>query len=197
MTRWELASAAIVAAVAAVAGWLARDSRLDLPAAAHVPAMGADRGVAAMLRSPHVPTAPPPSVARHHTTQEAVVHACPEPPRATAEARDTARLQQTLRDGGSEAERHAALLALLADGGQVPVEVLRQAVENDASDRVRLLAFTAWMDAIVSDVQATKAALDAAQYIPSAAVQAEARRRGDELAAYEQAVADGRLRFTN
>jgi hypothetical protein len=97
-------------------------------------------------------------------------------------------LHRNLRQG-SDAERRAALVRASAAGVELAPPLLRQLFESDPSEAVRLQAFTAYLDAVVDDPAALRAALESGAYNHSVAVQQEARRRAAELAAMEQAVA--------
>jgi hypothetical protein len=87
--------------------------------------------------------------------------------------------------GGTDAERLAALTTALEYDVELPAERLIAAYENDASDQVRLLAFTTYVDTLATQVDAARAAMQAATGNTSDVVRMEAARRLDELAAYE------------
>jgi hypothetical protein len=90
------------------------------------------------------------------------------------------RLLQRMRLG-SEAERAQGLLQAPDLGLTVPAATLKALFETDASERVRLLAFEQYMEMASGDPAAAREALQAALYVPSAAIQREAQRRLDEL----------------
>jgi hypothetical protein len=82
---------------------------------------------------------------------------------------------------GTERERFEGLLTVGASGIQVPEAMLKTLFETDASDRVRLAAFERYVEPLGGDPTALRDVLEAARYVPNAAVQAEAQRRLDEL----------------
>ena len=124
-------------------------------------------------------TVAPVSVSAAATAHEADSEAsCTEAPVINA---DDLRRALAAIERGSEAERFDGLLAAGAGGVQVPEATLKTLVETDASDRVRLAALERILEAHSGDLAAERAALEAALYVPNAAVQLEARRRLDEL----------------
>ncbi|MBP6776053.1 MAG: hypothetical protein KA151_02255 [Piscinibacter sp.] len=103
---------------------------------------------------------------------------CAESPAvAPAEAR---RLFTTI-ERGSEAERFEGLLAAVSSSITVPDALLKSRLETDASDRVRRVALELYLEPRSGEPAALRTALEAAMYVPNAAVQQEARRRLDEL----------------
>lgn len=96
-----------------------------------------------------------------------------------------AQVIQTLRQG-TDAERLAALADALANDVELPAAVLKQLIETDPSEPVRLAAFDVYVDRAGGDVDAVRPVLEAARHNPSAAVQADARRRSDELERAQQ-----------
>lgn len=90
---------------------------------------------------------------------------------------------------GSDAERQAALVRAGDAGVVLPPQLLRQLFESDPSEAVRLLAFTAYLDAVADDLVTLRAALESGTYNQSEAVQQVARRYANERAAAEDAVA--------
>lgn len=96
---------------------------------------------------------------------------------ATADAR---RLLATI-ERGSEAERFEGLLAAVSSSITVPDALLKSRLETDASDRVRRVALELYLEPRSGEPAALRTALEAALYVPNAAVQQEARRRLDEL----------------
>jgi hypothetical protein len=86
---------------------------------------------------------------------------------------------------GTDAERLAALNTALEYDVELPAERLIDAYEHDASDDVRLLAFTTYIDTLATQVEVARAAMHSATGNASRAVRAEAGRRLDELTAYE------------
>lgn len=109
--------------------------------------------------------------------------ACSEAPLVAAE--DARRLFAAI-EHGSEAERFDGLLAAVSSSVTVPEAMLKSMFENDASERVRLVALERYLEPRSGDPAALRAALEAALYVPSAAVQQDARRRLDELTAGER-----------
>jgi len=87
--------------------------------------------------------------------------------------------------GGTDAQRLAALTTALEYDVELPAERLIAAYEHDASDQVRLLAFTTYVDTLATQVDAARAAMQAATGNTSDVVRMEAARRLAELAAYE------------
>jgi hypothetical protein len=109
--------------------------------------------------------------------------ACPEP--VILSPADARRRLQAI-EHGSESDRFDGLLQAGAEGAVVPDAMLKTIVETDASDRVRLLAFEHQLGSHSGEPSALRAALEAALYVPSAAIQREAQRRLDELRESEQ-----------
>lgn len=109
--------------------------------------------------------------------------ACTTP--AVATGIDTQKLLQAVRHG-TEADRSAGLLQAREASLALPDDVLKQLYETDASEQVRLLAFEAYLEARGADMQALRSTLQAALYVPHAAIQREAQRRLDELAEAER-----------
>jgi hypothetical protein len=103
---------------------------------------------------------------------------CADPWRTPGERTD--RLMQDFQRG-AEQERYTGLLMARTEGAAVPETALKTAYETDASDRVRLLAFEAYIEPRIGDPSALRSALEAALLVPNAAVQQEARNRLDEL----------------
>jgi hypothetical protein len=110
------------------------------------------------------------------TAPEAVVCAAPV---------DASQLLQAI-ERGSEPERFDGLLRARSEGVTVPEQTLRVLYENDASERVRLAAFESYLE-LRADSREARQVLEAALYLPSAAIQREARRRLDELHEMERA----------
>jgi hypothetical protein len=103
-----------------------------------------------------------------------------------------ARAEPLLRtiERGDEAARHDGLLQARGAGIAVPDETLKTLFETDASDRVRLLAFESWLETRADNADAMRSALQAALYLPSAAIQNEARRLLSQLQDVERIDAD-------
>jgi hypothetical protein len=90
---------------------------------------------------------------------------------------------------GTDAERFDALQRLLSAGIEVPADQLLNMYTADPSEDVRLLAFTAYVEAVSSDPEAVRAALLSGTVNSSVAVQAEARARLADFASYQEQVA--------
>jgi hypothetical protein len=91
---------------------------------------------------------------------------------------------------GTDHQRLAAITTALQNGVELPPDLLINAYFNDASDEVRLLAFTTYIDSMSDDVELVRSALQVATNNSSSTVQAEALRRLNELTAYEAAMAE-------
>ncbi len=89
-------------------------------------------------------------------------------------------LQQTLAQGTDD-ERYDGLLRARGEGQSLPDDTLKRLYENDASDRVRSLAFQRSLEARASGVDEMRGALEAGLAVPNDAVRAEARRRLESL----------------
>jgi hypothetical protein len=87
---------------------------------------------------------------------------------------------------GSEAERFEGLLTAVSSSITVPDGLLKSMLETDASERVRLVALERYLEPRSGDPAALRTALEAALYVPNAAVQRESRRRLDELVESER-----------
>jgi hypothetical protein len=99
---------------------------------------------------------------------------------------DAARVLQTI-ERGSDRERLDGLMQARDEQVTVPDGVLKSLYETDASDAVRLAAFETYLERHAGTAGAQRAALESALYVPSAAIQREARQRLDELEAAERA----------
>lgn len=97
----------------------------------------------------------------------------------------TEQLLRTIRQG-AEADRFDGLLQARNDGATVPDDLLKHLYETDASERVRLLAFEAYLEPRSDDSEETRRVLQSALYVPNLGIQREARRRLDELAEIER-----------
>ncbi len=104
--------------------------------------------------------------------------ACPEP--AMVSPADARRTLQAI-EHGSESDRFDGLLQAGAEGTVVPEAMLKTLVEIDPSERVRLMALERIAELRSGEPDALRAVLEAALYVPNAAVQQDARRRLDEL----------------
>lgn len=103
---------------------------------------------------------------------------------ASAQSPDPERLLQALVNG-DDAERLAALHTALENDVEVPPERLIAAYQYDASDELRLLAFTTYIDSIATRVEFARDAMQSATANSSVAVRDEATRRLEQLVAYE------------
>lgn len=99
---------------------------------------------------------------------------------------DAARLLQAI-ERGAEVDRHDGLLAARGDGVTVAPALLRQLWETDPSERVRLVAFEAWLEQNADRPDVLRAGLAAAATMSGEAVPREARRRLEEQAASDHA----------
>ena len=91
---------------------------------------------------------------------------------------------------GDEASRHDGLLQARGLGLAVPDDTLKTLFETDASDRVRLLAFESWLEPRAGSADAMRNALESALYLPSAAIQQEAKRLLTQLHDVERNASD-------
>lgn len=106
-----------------------------------------------------------------------------EAPRPTAA--QTEELLRSIRHG-SEADRFDGLLQARNDSATVPDDLLKHLYESDASERVRLLAFEAYLEPRADDSVETRRVLEAALYVANGAIQRDARKRLDELTEIER-----------
>jgi hypothetical protein len=112
-----------------------------------------------------------------------------EPAVACADApapADAARVLQAI-ERGSDRERLDGLMQARDEQVNVPDGVLKSLYETDGSDAVRLAALETYLERHADTAAAQRAALESALYVPSAAIQREARQRLDELEAAERA----------
>ncbi len=108
-------------------------------------------------------------------------------PQLTAVARvDPAKLLQEIQLG-SEEQRVEGLLDARSAGVWVPDATLKTLFETDASERVRLHAFEAYLERQTGDNAAQRRTLEAAALISSPVIQREAKARLDELNDMERA----------
>ena len=96
-----------------------------------------------------------------------------------AQPRSTTLLQAIAQ--GTDDERYNGLLQARSDGLSLPDDTLKRLYENDASDRVRSLAFQRFLETRAGSVDDTRKALEAGLAVPNEAVRTEARRRLDSL----------------
>lgn len=82
---------------------------------------------------------------------------------------------------GTDEERYDGLLRARSEGLSLPDDTLKRLYENDASDRVRSLAFQRFLERQASSVDDMRKALEAGLAVPNEAVRTEARRRLDSL----------------
>jgi len=110
----------------------------------------------------------------------------PSCPKQTGAARiEPAKLLQEI-ERGSEEQRVHGLLEARSAGVFVPDGTLKTLFETDASERVRLHAFEAYLERQTGDNAALRRTLEAAALIPSAVIQREARTRLNELTDMER-----------
>lgn len=108
---------------------------------------------------------------------------CPESARV-ARIEPAKLLQQIER--GSEEQRVQGLLEARSAGVYVPDGTLKTLFETDASERVRLHAFEAYLERQTGNNAALRRTLEAAVLIPSAVIQREAKTRLNELTDMER-----------
>ena len=107
--------------------------------------------------------------------------AAPSCPEVTAAARvDSAKLLREIQQG-SEEQRVEGLLDARSNGVYVPDATLKTLFETDASERVRLHAFEAYLERQTGDNAAQRRTLEAAMLIASPVIQREAKARLNEL----------------
>ena len=82
---------------------------------------------------------------------------------------------------GTDDQRYDSLRQARAEGLSLPDDTLKRLYENDASDRLRSLAFQRLLEGRASGVDEMRGALEAGLAVPNEAVRAEARRRLDSL----------------
>lgn len=97
-----------------------------------------------------------------------------------------AQLLQAIRQG-SEQQRLEGLLQAREAGLPLDDATLRTLFETDASEQVRLRAFETYLEARSGSADDTRRALESALYVPSPAIQAEARALLQQLQDYERA----------
>jgi len=110
------------------------------------------------------------------------------PDAARPDSADRAHLAGTL-GVGTEDDQYESLTQALQLGIELPADLLRQAFETGPSERVRLLAFTTYVDGLTSEVESVREALTSGTFSTSAAVQAEARKRLEEFERYQELIA--------
>lgn len=104
---------------------------------------------------------------------EVLPPSCPEP---LVRPADPARVLQAI-DAGSELQRFEGLQQARQDGIDVPEPTLRFLLEQGPSERVRVLAFEAWLAQQAAEPAALRAALESARHAASPAVRQEAEAR--------------------
>lgn len=116
----------------------------------------------------------------------APVHAseCTEAPSVLPQQQAT-QLLQAIRQG-SEQDRVDGLLQAREAAITVPDDMLKTLFETDASEQVRLRAFEAYLEGRSGSIDEMRSALQAAQYVPNAAIQAEAKTQLQQLLDYER-----------
>ena len=108
---------------------------------------------------------------------------CPKP--TGADRVDSAKLLQEIQRG-SEEQRVRGLLDARPAGVVVPADTLKTLFETDASDKVRLHAFEAYLEQLPGDNATLRRTLEAAVLVPSAVIQRAAQARLDELTDMER-----------
>ncbi|WP_157270183.1 hypothetical protein [Azohydromonas aeria] len=93
---------------------------------------------------------------------------------------DVSRLLPRLRDP-AESVRYQALMHARAEGLMLPEGTLRSLMETDSSERVRIEAYEAWVEAHSGTDDDLRAALNTVLRIPQPALQARAREQLDDL----------------
>ena len=126
------------------------------------------------------PAAAPSGVTNAARPQAAAPDAQPmascAPPAPLDAAPYCARSRTAARRSGSK-----ACFARSSDGVLVPAQTLKWLYETDASERVRLAAFESYLESRADQLDALRQTLEAALYVPSAAIQREAKQRLDAL----------------
>jgi len=106
---------------------------------------------------------------------------CPDPDAPNLLPQQQVRqLLQAIRNG-SEQERIDGLLQAREAAVPLGDDTLKTLFETDASEQVRLRAFEAYLEGRSGNVDELRSALQAAQYVPSAAIQAEAKAQLQQL----------------
>ena len=82
---------------------------------------------------------------------------------------------------GTEDERYSTLLRARSDSLPLPEDTLKRLYENDASDRVRSIAFQRFLEGRTGSIEEMQKALEAGLAVPNEAIRTEARRRLDSL----------------
>jgi len=98
---------------------------------------------------------------------------------------EPAKLLQEI-ERGSEEQRVHGLLEARSAGLYVPDGTLKTLFETDASERVRLHAFEAYLERQTGDNAALRRTMEAAALVPSEVIQREARTRLNELTDMER-----------
>lgn len=134
---------------------------------------------AAVQAAASVPAIPPAAAAVAGPTP---VLACPE---SAARQVDPVRVLQAI-ESGSEAERFQGLM--LARSADVPVTeaTLKHLFETGGSERVEVAAFEAYLALRADRPDELRAALEAAQYAPTATIRRDAAQRLAELREVER-----------
>ncbi|WP_280154824.1 hypothetical protein [Piscinibacter sp. XHJ-5] len=108
--------------------------------------------------------------------------ACTPPPSPIEVGRTLQAIER-----GSEAERFEGLMKARSAGLLVDERTLQSLFETDASERVRVAAFESYLEWRGDRPAALREALESALYVPSAAIQQEARQRLQEVQEMERA----------
>jgi hypothetical protein len=178
-----------IAACSAVAGWMLHD-RWSANAASPSPAPQAaaaesPKTLLSVMRFPQTVGATA-AASGADASQSAAAESgnCPGP-EPVASAEEQTQVLRTIQ-GGTEEGRYEALLKARSANMTVPEETLKTLYETDSSERVRLMAFEAYLEDKSLDPQAQRAALQAALYVPSPAIQAEAKKLLEQMAELER-----------
>ncbi len=178
---------AALALLSAAIGWMLGASRPAYPPEDAARPMQAGAAAPAALQRWSVMSYPQPPETAAPATPSAQAAGAPIetacPPRTTPEERT--QWLNAIREG-DEPTRFDGLLKTRSAGVRLPDELLQTLFENDASDRVRLLAFENYLEPRSGSVDEMRRALQAGLDIPSAAIQADARRRLAQLAELER-----------
>jgi hypothetical protein len=164
--------------IAAQAGW----PELLAPARARTAGTGASKA-AAVPAGALAPAAKPAAAASapHDEAGSACTWPAPRPV-------DAARVTHALASP-HENERFDGLMLARSGGVPVPEHTLKLLIDADPSEHVRMAAFETHLEQFADRPDALRAALDAAQYAASPAIQREARTRLATLHEFERLAA--------
>lgn len=209
MLRHRWAAYAATAAVSAAAGWLARGPAPSAPQAT-APSAPPPATATSVVTQPLIAVAGDGSVtlrveqqslewvleeisrqsgwadvkqrARPQAAAQSASTAAEEPPSCPPPLvpPDTARMLAAI-ERGTEDERFEGLMKATSAGLLVDERTLKSLFETDASERVRTAAFESYLEWRGDRPEALREALEAALYVPSAAIQQAARQRLADL----------------